>query len=85
VAPFITPKLIHASKGKFARAEPIAAYAQQGRIHHVGVLKELEDELTGYSPITARKSPDRLDAMVYAMSELLQGETVFRSAGLAVV
>jgi phage terminase large subunit-like protein len=85
VARFIPVKTIHAAKGKFARAEPIAALAQQGRIHHVGVLRELEDELTGYSPITARKSPDRLDALVYALTELMLGEQVFRSPGSFVV
>jgi hypothetical protein len=61
---------VHASKGKFARAEPISALYAQGRVAHRGSLYYLENQMMEYVPVTAKKSPDRLDAMVWAMSEL---------------
>jgi hypothetical protein len=65
-------KLVTASRGKAQRAEPIAALYEQGRVHHVGVLKELEDQLTTWTP-TSGISPDRLDALVWALTELTRG------------
>lgn len=62
-------KLIHASRGKQTRAEPIANLDQQGRIHHVGVLLDLEDEMFSWVPDEG-KSPNRIDARVYALTEL---------------
>jgi phage terminase large subunit-like protein len=68
-------KLIHASLGKVARAEPVAAKYEQGLVHHVGFFPQLEDEMCSY--VAGAKSPNRLDALVYAMSELMQsGEAV---------
>lgn len=61
---------VHASKGKFARAEPIAALYEQGRVSHTGSLYTLENQIMEYVPATSKKSPDRLDAMVYALTEL---------------
>ncbi|KAA0910673.1 DNA-packaging protein [Pusillimonas sp. ANT_WB101] len=61
---------VHASKGKFARAEPISALYEQGRVSHKGNLYVLENQSMEYVPATAKKSPDRLDAMVYALTEL---------------
>ncbi|CNJ00270.1 phage protein [Yersinia frederiksenii] len=61
---------VHASKGKFARAEPISALYEQGRVAHHGNLYTLENQLMEYVPATAKKSPDRLDAVVYALTEL---------------
>ncbi|MEI7195051.1 DNA-packaging protein [Pectobacterium versatile] len=61
---------VHASKGKFARAEPISALYEQGRVAHHGNLYTLENQLMEYVPATAKKSPDRLDACVYALTEL---------------
>lgn len=61
---------VHASKGKYARAEPISALYEQGRVANHGNLYILENQLMEYVPATAKKSPDRLDAMVYALSEL---------------
>lgn len=61
---------VHASKGKFARAEPISALYEQGRVAHKGALYLLENQLMEYVPTTAKKSPDRLDAMVWALTEL---------------
>jgi len=63
-------KLVRASRGKRTRAEPIAALYEQGRIHHVGFLTQLEDQMCGWVPdITA--SPDRVDALVWALTELM--------------
>jgi predicted phage terminase large subunit-like protein len=66
----ISYKSVHASRGKIVRAEPIAALYEQGRVHHVGSFAPLEDELCDYAPATSTKSPDRLDALVWALSEL---------------
>lgn len=60
---------VTASRGKEVRAEPIVALYEQGKIHHVGVLAELESQQTQWSP--GQKSPDRLDAAVWALTELM--------------
>ncbi|MCJ7527675.1 MAG: terminase family protein [Methyloceanibacter sp.] len=60
---------VHASRGKQARAEPVAALYEQGRVHHVGTFPELEDQLCTWVP--GGKSPDRLDALVWAMTDLM--------------
>lgn len=64
-------KLVTASRGKRVRAEPIAALYEQGRVHHVGVFPELEEQLTTWVPDQGMDSPDRLDALVWAMTELM--------------
>lgn len=64
---------VHARKGKALRAEPVAALTEQGRVHIVGGLRLLEDQLATWQPGSDKKSPDRLDAMVYAVTELLLG------------
>lgn len=64
-------KAVHASRGKQTRAEPVAALYEQGRIHHVGVFAELEDQLCSWVP--GETSPDRLDALVWGFTELLLG------------
>lgn len=61
---------VHASKGKFARAEPVAALYEQGKVAHNGNLYTLENQCMEYIPATAKKSPDRMDAMVWALTEL---------------
>lgn len=63
-------KGIHAKKGKYVRAEPIAALYEQGKALHHGIYEDLEEQMTSYSPQFAKGSPDRLDAMVYAVQEL---------------
>tara|TARA_R110002020_G_scaffold86938_5_gene214590 strand:- start:1447 stop:2565 length:1119 start_codon:yes stop_codon:yes gene_type:complete len=65
-------KAVHATKGKRTRAEPISALYEQLKVHHVGRLTELEDELCNWKP-TDYVSPDRLDALVWACTELLGG------------
>jgi len=61
---------VRAHVGKKLRAEPVAAMYEQGRIHHVGEFAKLEDQMTTWTP-EAADSPDRLDAMVQAFSDLL--------------
>jgi len=72
-------KLVHASRGKVARAEPVAALYAAGRVRHVGVFARLEDQLCGMlvggSYAGPGGSPDRADALVWALSELLLGRT----------
>ena len=62
-------KDVNASRGKLLRAEPIAALDEQRRMHIVGSLPKLEDQLCHWIP--GMKSPDRLDAMVWALTELM--------------
>lgn len=69
VDPSVPVKLVHASRGKQTRAEPIAAIAEQGHDHHVGSFPALEDELCLWMPGDA--SPNRLDAKVWAYTELM--------------
>ena len=70
VEPGISYKAVHASRGKAIRAEPIAAMYEQGRIHHVGEFPFLEDELCTWEPGMGAQSPNRLDALVWAMTEV---------------
>jgi phage terminase large subunit-like protein len=75
VAPHVPVTLVHASRGKRVRAEPVAALYEQGRIHHVGTLDVLEDQLTTWDPDSG-ESPDRLDALVWALTDLLIDEPI---------
>lgn len=59
---------VNASKGKLIRAEPVSALYEQGRVHHVGKFYQLEDEMTTYNG--KGKSPNRLDALVWAITYL---------------
>ncbi len=70
--PELSFKAVHASQGKRLRAEPVAALYEQGRISHVGSFAELEDEMCmALEQGRGRKSPDRLDALVWAVSDLM--------------
>lgn len=69
IDPNVSYKGVHASKGKVTRAEPVAALYEQGRVHHVGSFPELEEQMTTWLPGMA--SPDRMDALVWALTELL--------------
>lgn len=66
-------KAVRASRGKVVRAEPIAALYEQGKVHHVGMFERLEDQLCTYTPQHYDGSPDRLDALVWALTELTEG------------
>ncbi|MDD1729830.1 MAG: terminase family protein [Methanospirillum sp.] len=59
---------VHASRGKETRAEPVSSLYEQGKIHHVGTFPELEDQMCEWEP--GKKSPDRMDALVWAFWEL---------------
>lgn len=64
-------KAVHASRGKRVRAEPIAALYEQHKIHHVGAFEELEDQQVNFTPDGYEGSPDRLDALVWLLTELM--------------
>ena len=70
VDPLIPVKIKGGNRGKVSRAEPVAALYEQGKISHVGGFDDLENQMTNYT-LGARESPDRMDAMVYAISELM--------------
>jgi terminase large subunit-like protein len=65
-------KRIHASRGKVTRAEPVSTLYEQGKVHHVGTFTKLEDELCSW--LTGMASPNRLDALVWALTELMLGQ-----------
>lgn len=69
--PSVSYKAVHAQRGKFLRAEPIAALYEQGKVWHARPFPKLEDQLCTYVPGTKQSSPDRLDALVWALSELM--------------
>ncbi|MEL6648553.1 MAG: ATP-binding protein, partial [Pseudomonadota bacterium] len=73
VDPMVPVKTVHATRGKAARAEPVAALYEQGRVSHARHLETLEEQMCamtarGYEAVG---SPDRLDAMVWALTELM--------------
>lgn len=69
VRPNAPVKLVHASRGKAIRAEPISALYEQGRVRHAAPFTQLVDQLTTWTPDDP-KSPDRLDALVWGLTEL---------------
>lgn len=73
-------KKVTASRGKHVRAEPFSALYEQGKVRHVGNFPELEDELTAFSTIgyTGTGSPNRADALIWALAELFPGLTATR-------
>jgi phage terminase large subunit-like protein len=76
INPNVLVRTVYASRGKAARAEPVSALYTQGRVHHVRPFPELEDELASLgaeASIRGSKSPDRADALVWAVTDLLLG------------
>ena len=74
--PNVSVKAVHATRGKVVRAEPISGLYEQDRIHHVGMFAQLEDQMCAFTADFERtrgNSPDRLDAMVWAFTELMLG------------
>lgn len=63
-------KAVRASRGKLVRAEPVAALYERGLVHHVGRFGQLEDQMRTYQGRDTEKSPDRMDALVWALTEL---------------
>ena len=80
---------MRASRGKVARAEPVAALYEQGRVHHLGAFPQLEDQMCAFVAdaqgsvriSSANRSPDRVDALVWALTDLLveskRGEGIY--------
>lgn len=74
----IPVKLVRATRGKYVRAEPVSALYEQGRVHHAGTFPVLEDQMIAFTPSSALRSegenqsdsPDRVDALVWAATEL---------------
>ncbi len=78
IDPSVSYKGVWASRGKIVRAEPVVALYEQQRVHHVGTLAKLEDEMTNW--IQGEKSPGRIDALVWLVTFLMdneQGEVYF--------
>lgn len=71
IDPNASVRAVRASRGKYIRAEPVAALYEQGRVHHIGTFPALEDQMCGWTPQGDEKSPDRLDALVWAVTDLL--------------
>lgn len=82
LAPEVKVKLVWASRGKVTRAEPVSNLYEQGRCHHVGTFAALEDQQCDFTTDWDRKvagySPDRVDALVWAITELMLTATVSR-------
>lgn len=64
-------KLVHASRGKYARAEPVSSLYERGKVKHLKYLEQLEEQMVTWEPLGSIGSPDRLDAMVWAVTNLL--------------
>ena len=79
-------RAVHATRGKWLRAEPVAAMYAQGRVKHVRPFEELEDQMCDFelSGLSSGRSPDRLDALVWAVTELTRprAEPRIRSFGV---
>lgn len=79
IDPNVSYREVHATRGKVLRAEPVSALYEQGRIHHVGGFAKLEDQMveftSDFSRSNAGYSPDRVDALVWAMTELVVVKT----------
>lgn len=71
VSDSVPVKLIHAARGKVTRAEPVSSLYEQNRISHVGYLPDLEDQMCIFVPGNIKKSPDRTDALVHIITELM--------------
>ena len=73
--PHLPVRAVTATRGKFLRAEPIAAAYERGLVFHAGVFNKLEDQLCALTPDFDRRaagfSPDRADALVWALADLL--------------
>lgn len=63
--------VVRATRGKAVRAEPVVGLYEQGRVHHVGLFGSLESEMTGWVPGETKESPNRLDALVWALTNLI--------------
>lgn len=71
VHPGVPYRAVRASRGKMVRAEPVAALYEQRRVHHAGGFPEMEDQMCGYVPGGEARHDDRMDALVWAITDLL--------------
>ena len=81
VDPLVPLRKVRAAKGKSARAEPVAALYEQGRVHHLRGMGALEDQLCAMTTRgwEGKGSPDRLDALVWALTDLMISARVLRA------
>ena len=81
----VSTKKVTATRGKQLRAEPISSLYEQGRVHHVGYFGELETQMCEWTPLD-KESPDRLDALVWALTELnTGGSSMIALAGMSLL
>ena len=73
IDPVVSYAAVRASRGKILRAEPISALYERGLVHHVGEFQLMEDEMCNYTGGVNEDSPNRLDALVWALMELSEG------------
>ena len=71
VDPAAPVRAVRATRGKRLRAEPVAALYEQGRVRHAGAFPKLEDQMVAYTGARGEASPDRLDALVWALTDLM--------------
>lgn len=85
IDPRVAYKEVTASRGKIARAEPVAALYEQGRVSHVGPMPELEDQMCLLAPegYVGEGSPDRVDALVWGLTELMLGDSTYDLMAMA--
>jgi phage terminase large subunit-like protein len=85
IDPSVSFRSVWASRGKYVRAEPVSALYEQGRVHHAGSFAQLEDQLCSWVPDMDRAamgSPDRGDALVWAITELMVDSDLGESRAL---
>lgn len=73
IDPTVPVTAVRATRGKYLRAEPVSVIYAQGKVHHVGAFPALEDEMCDFAPggLSSGRSPDRLDALVWALTYLM--------------
>ena len=79
IDPKVPVIMVHATRGKQVRAEPVSVVYSQGRGHHVGSFPKLNDELCQWEP--GQPSPNRLDALVWTATDLILDDYGFKIAG----
>ena len=77
IDPNIPYDKVHASRGKVTRAEPVVSLYEQGRVHHVGSLAKLEDQMTTWDAGAGDPSPDRIDALVWGITYMMDKNDQF--------
>lgn len=76
----VSYKKVHAARAKKTRAEPVSALYEQGKVHHVGSLPKLEDEMVTWVPTETAKSPNRIDALVWGLTDLMLKKKIPKAA-----